>query len=196
MENVSRAWTSDRQTFVLVLFLNHLSPWIWREALIGLPPCLRHVSFPPHVFARSAQGSSFPAKAFHVTISRFTYFIFLFLFFYSPMTRLRPLLARFVDQKQVLFYWLGLFSLEQICCQHRLGSSLGWVNVHEGRSAALSDMVASKVWAELSRWNRIRAISFGRGACTCEADFYLFIFSFIWFFSPICLSVVILISGI
>lgn len=42
------------------------------------PPCLRHISFPPRVFTPSAQASTFPAKAFDVTISRFAYFIFLF----------------------------------------------------------------------------------------------------------------------
>lgn len=77
MENVSRAWTSDRQTFVLVLFLNHLSRWIWREVLIGLPLCLHSRLLFPCVFTRAAQG--FPAKAFDVTVSKCILF-FLFIF--------------------------------------------------------------------------------------------------------------------
>lgn len=113
MENVSRAWTSDRQTFVLVLFLNHLSPWIWREVLIGLPLYLRHVSFSTRVFTRAAQGSVFPAKAFDVIILRFTYFLFpFFSFFHSPVTRLRLLLAGICRLKtSPFFYWLRPFSL-------------------------------------------------------------------------------------
>lgn len=100
MENVSGAWTSDRQTFVLVLFLNHLSPWIWREVLIGLPLRLRHVSFPPRVFTCAAQGSTFPAKSFDVTISTFTFFDFLFSFFFFTVRwrlQFRSPRARFVD---------------------------------------------------------------------------------------------------
>lgn len=37
MKNVCGAWTSDRQTFVLVLFLHQLSLQIWVEVLRGLP---------------------------------------------------------------------------------------------------------------------------------------------------------------
>lgn len=37
MENVSGARTSEQQTFVLVLFLTHLSLQTWGEVLRGLP---------------------------------------------------------------------------------------------------------------------------------------------------------------
>lgn len=72
---------------------NHLSPWIWREVLIGLPPCLRHVSFQPRFFTRTARlcdsSRSFPRNYFKIWL------MCLFIFFLT--SRLRPPLARFVD---------------------------------------------------------------------------------------------------
>lgn len=185
MENVSRAWTSDRQTFVLVLFLNHLSPWIWREVLIGLPWCLRHVSFPPCVFTRATQGPAIPARAFDVTISRFPiWLLLLLLLFFLQSDDDTEASAGWICWLKTgpLFYWLRPFSLGQICCQQRLGAhSAEWTRTKE-EALLCQTWRPEKVRVELSGRNRIRAISFGRGARTCKADFFPPVCSLIFFF--------------
>lgn len=184
MENVSRAWTSDRQTFVLVLFLNHLSPWIWREVLIGLPsvpPSRLFSSLCFHACNSRPRDASKSFRCNNFKIPHSASFLKIFLQSNDETQASAGSICRL--KTGPFFYWLRPFSLGQICCQQRLGARPAeWMCTKE-EALLCQTWRPEKVRVELSGWNRIRAISCGRGACTWSWFFLLLFVLWYFFFS-------------